>query len=418
MLENIESMLNRRRLITSVVTAGAVAISGCSGDEGDPTGSTGGKESTEETDNEDTEAQLRNRVEEFVSRIGEGEVDGVNEMIAESGQIDQWTADDANFFAGYDLGLNGFEIVEEGDGEATVKFVIRLEEDGEFSGAVDVKYELRRQDGDWMFWKSIEDEEPDDESADGGSDDEAASEEAEFELVEWTMPSEVELNEEIEIGMVIKNAGGQADDYTAPLYERTPDSDWTRVSEVDFGTIQPDEEVEMVFEDIVYSYINRYELRLGDFQQTSAIQVLSAKIDWGTKYTTPNGYIIRVDEPELQKSYEYKDYTGATKPKEPDSGGKWAFLNVYVKNETGKAEFSPLVGDISLLYGNSQADGETILLDEPINKGEPFEGGELQPGVERSGWIAYQIAGDVSTDDLNAAWSKTTISGEISVNWE
>jgi len=163
MLENIESMLNRRRLITSVVTAGAVAISGCSGDEGDPTGSTGGKESTEETDNEDTEAQLRNRVEEFVSRIGEGEVDGVNEMIAESGQIDQWTADDANFFAGYDLGLNGFEIVEEGDGEATVKFVIRLEEDGEFSGAVDVKYELRRQDGDWMFWKSIEDEESDDE---------------------------------------------------------------------------------------------------------------------------------------------------------------------------------------------------------------------------------------------------------------
>jgi hypothetical protein len=301
-------MVNRRKLIKGVVTASAVAISGCSGDEGDPTGSTESEESDEETDTE---------------------------------------------------------------------------------------------------------------TSDGGTaSEETASEEAEFEFVEWTTPSEVELNEEIEVGMVVKNTGSQAGDYTAPLYQRTPNSDWTRVSEVDFGTIQPDEEVEMVFEDVAYSYINRYALRLGDFQKTSVIQVLSAKIDWGTEYTTPNGYIISVDEPELQDSYEYEDYNGEVSPKEPDSGGQWAFLNAYVKNETGQSKYSPLAGDINLLYGSSQADGETILIDEPINKGEPFEGGELQPDVERSGWIAYEIPADVSTDDLTVAWSKTTIEGEISVNWE
>lgn len=154
-------MLNRRKFIKSVVTVGTVAISGCSGDEGDPTTS---------TESGDTETQLRNRVEEFVSRIGEGDVGGVNEMIAEDGEMDQWTADDANFFAGTDVGLNQFEVVEEGDGEATVKFVIRLEEDGEFAGAVDAEYELRRQNGEWMFWNRIEDEESTEESPNGTSD--------------------------------------------------------------------------------------------------------------------------------------------------------------------------------------------------------------------------------------------------------
>jgi hypothetical protein len=242
--------------------------------------------------------------------------------------------------------------------------------------------------------------------------------EAQFELVEWNIPSEIEINEPTNISVTVENAGDSAGEYIAPIYERTPNSEWTRLGEAEFGTIQPGERAEMTGDDFVYRYINRYEYRLDDFQQTAVLQTVSAKIDWGTEYTTPNGYVIRVDEPNLQGSYEYENYNGEVSPKEPDSGGQWAFVNAYVRNETGQSNFSPLATDISLLYGSSQADGETVLLDEPINKGEPFEGGELQPGVERSGWIAYQIPSGVSIDDLTVAWSKTTFEGEIAVNWE
>lgn len=257
-------------------------------------------------------------------------------------------------------------------------------------------------------------EEPSDENS-GEAED---SGEAQFELVEWDMPSEIEINQPISISVTVKNVGGSAGEFTAPIYERTPNSEWVRLGEGEFGTIQPGETAEIMGDEFVYRYINRYEYRLGDFQQTTILQTVSAKIGWGVEYTTPSGYVIRVDEPDLQSSYEYENYSGEVSRKEPDSGGQWAFINAYVRNETGQANFSPLAPEITLLYGNSQADGETILIDDPINKGEPFDGGELQPGVERNGWIVYQIPSDVSIDDLTIAWSKTTFGGEIAVNWE
>jgi hypothetical protein len=92
-------------------------------------------------------------------------------------------------------------------------------------------------------------------------------------------------------------------------------------------------------------------------------------------------------------------------------------VNVWVKNETGQTNFSPLVSDFGLLYGNSQSDGDTILIDEPVDKEQPFDGGELQPGVERSGWIGYQLPEDLSLSDLTMAWSEQIIGGQIAANW-
>lgn len=259
------------------------------------------------------------------------------------------------------------------------------------------------------------------EQEDSDEEEESAQEstsEAQFELVEWNLPSEIEINESTNLAVTVENVGDSAGELTAPIYERTPDSEWTRLGEVEFGTIQPGKEAEVEGDEFVYRYINRYEYRLSDFRQTTTVQTVSAQIDWGTEYTTPSGYIIRVDEPDLQSSYEYETYSGEVSPEEPESGGQWAFANAYVRNETGQTNYSPLASDIDLLYENSQADGDTILINEPINKGDPFDGGELQPGVERSGWIAYQVPRDVSVNDLTIAWSKTTFEGEVAVNWE
>jgi hypothetical protein len=254
------------------------------------------------------------------------------------------------------------------------------------------------------------------DSPDETDTEQTEPEEPEFEFVGWDVPSEIEINQSIDIGIAVENTGDAAGDFTAPLYERTPDSDWTSVSEVNFGTISPGSEAEATLEGVEYQYINRYELRLSDFEEIATIQTISAQLDWGSEYITQDNYVIHVEVPELEQAYEYEDVTGATSQREPDNGGRWVFVDITVRNETGQASFSPARSDFVLLHGNSQAEPE-LLLDDPVNKGQRFESGDLQPGVERSGWIAYQIPSGVLTDDVTFVWSPTTFDGDISVNW-
>jgi hypothetical protein len=249
-------------------------------------------------------------------------------------------------------------------------------------------------------------------------EEEPEPEPASFEVASYDLPETVEVGEEFNFGITVRNTGGQVGDLTAPIYVRTPDIEWEELVEWTFTDVEPGETAERTTDSSsTLSYINRYEFRLGQSSETAVVQTVSAKVSWGDEYTTPAGYRIRVDEPNLQDTYEYEDFQGNIVDREPDSGEQWAFVNVWVKNETGETTFSPLASEFGLLYGNSQADGDTYLLDEPINKEEPFEGGELQPDVERSGWIAYQLPGDVSENDLTMAWSQDTFNGEIAANW-
>jgi len=275
---------------------------------------------------------------------------------------------------------------------------------------------------------------PEDSSPNGGGNSEPTTEEtttaerttteetttsepAEFEIVGYEVPETAEIGENVTLSITVRNTGGQEGSLSVPIYARTPDSSWQEGAEWTFANVGPGETATRETDSIVFEYITRYEFRLGQSSSTAVVQSVSAKLSWGEEYTTPAGYRIRIDEPTLQDTYEYEDYMGNIEDSEPENGGQWAFVNVWVKNETGQTNFSPLGSDFGMLYGNSQSDGETILIDDPINKGEPFDGGELQPGVERNGWIAYQIPGDVDISNLTVAWSQETFDGQIGVNW-
>jgi hypothetical protein len=241
---------------------------------------------------------------------------------------------------------------------------------------------------------------------------------AEFEVVEYAIPETAEIGTEVTLEITIRNTGGQTGDFTAPLHARTPDSNWQEGGDWTFTDVAPGESATAeIDEPVIFDYIQRYEFRLGQSPKTAVLQTVSAKVPWGEEYATPGGYRIRADEPTLQDSYEYEDFRGNIKDAEPDNGGQWAFVNVWVKNETGQANYSPLSNEFGLLYGSSQSDGQTYLTDEPINKDESFEGGELQPGVERSGWIAYEIPSEIQMNELTLAWSQDTFEGQIAANW-
>ncbi len=245
-----------------------------------------------------------------------------------------------------------------------------------------------------------------------------ASEPAEFVIREYNVPDTVQIGEDALFEVTILNMGGRRGDFSARLYGRTPESEWQAFGEWTASDVSPGESVTMTSnEPIEFDYLGRFEYRLGESSNTTVIQTVSAKLEWGEEYTTPEGYLFRVNRPELQGSYMYEDFSGTQRRKKPENGGQWAFVDVYVKNNTGSAEFSPLATDIKLLYGDSQADGETILIDEPINKGQRFDGGELQPGVKREGWILYPVPSNLSIGDLTVAWSETEAGGRIAVNW-
>lgn len=238
-----------------------------------------------------------------------------------------------------------------------------------------------------------------------------------FRVVDIQAPEEVEIGKAFSIEITVENTGGQAGSFSAPIYLKNTEYDWTEGPVWDFGTIQPGESVTERSAEVSLDYIDRYTFRMGESSTTAVAQTVSAKQRWGSVYTTPRGYKIRVDEPELQSSYEYEDYQGNTAESEPDSGFQWAFVNVWVKNETGQTNFSPLATEFPILAGNSQYDGSTYLIDEPVEKGQPFEGGELQPDVEREGWIAYQVPAELGVDDLVVGWSQTYFDGEVIVHW-
>jgi hypothetical protein len=243
---------------------------------------------------------------------------------------------------------------------------------------------------------------------------------AEFELVTYDHPSKVEIGEEFRLKISVKNVGGSIGDYAEPIYVRRVDGDgWEEGGEWDFEDVEPGEirEAESA-EMLSFDYINTWELRLGDFDQTTEIEIVGAQKAWGEVFTDTEGFKMRADKPRLMDSYKAEDYDGSIIDVQPEDGGQWAIMNFWCSNKTGETNFSPLASDIVLLTGNSQFDGETILIEDPIELGEPFDGGELQPNVEREGWIAYQVPEGLTVEDLTCAWSDEGYYGTISVNWQ
>jgi hypothetical protein len=233
-------------------------------------------------------------------------------------------------------------------------------------------------------------------------------------LDQYEAPTEVEIGEEFDVTISVTNTGGQSTTYSAPVYLKTTDTSWQEVGSLDFGSVDPGETKQVTTEPFSLSYINRYEIRIGQSSQTAAIQTVSSRQNWGSTFETPEGYVIRVDEPEFTGAYRYETYSGDIEEQEPEDGGQWVFVNVYVKNQTGSGSYSPT--GFALLSGNSQYDSRFVL-NEPIDYGEPYESGELQPGIERSGYVLYAVPDSVSLSDISIAWSTTTFNGDISVRW-
>lgn len=134
-METIDSISRRKYVSLSGVAIIGVLV-GCLGDNDD---------------------DVEGTVETFVGRIDDGDHEAVNELIAEDGEMDEWTPEDAAFLEEWDVELTNVDIVEETEDQAFVDTTVRFER-GDDLETDTIEYELRRVDGEWLFWDSDEDE--------------------------------------------------------------------------------------------------------------------------------------------------------------------------------------------------------------------------------------------------------------------
>lgn len=241
---------------------------------------------------------------------------------------------------------------------------------------------------------------------------------AAFELVEYDAPESVSVNQTTQISARVRNTGEVAGVYTAEVYVRFDASERFRPEGSIEIRVPPGEEAEVALLEYEPIYTDEaLEVRLGEFESTTTVRSVSATLSFGTQYTRYDGYLVTVNNVALTKSYTTESYTGEEVEETAPDGKQWAFADVRVKNGTGGAELSPTSQDFTILSGNSQIES-TFISPEPVERGDAFEGGDLQPDVVRAGWIAYEVDSQLTLNDIQVVYSGSTYEGDVSVYWQ
>jgi hypothetical protein len=58
-----------------------------------------------------------------------------------------------------------------------------------------------------------------------------------------------------------------------------------------------------------------------------------------------------------------------------------------------------------------------VLYNEPIDKGQAYEGGEVQPSIIREGYIVFTVPSDVEKQHISVVWNEMISLTEKSVYW-
>lgn len=251
-----------------------------------------------------------------------------------------------------------------------------------------------------------------------GNDDQSNSDaeaKANLSLVSFTAPDEVQLDTNFTFEAKVKNTGGKSGKFNATLVGRESDSE--SFSSLGFnmaGEVPANEEI--TFEkSLSANGISTMEVKLLGSEKSETIRIVPKKLSTGEEYVTANDIGITVQSVELKESYIYEGYMGERQVNEPDSG-KYAFVNIKSQNQGELSQSLPFDMDFQLIADNRQYES-TYLVYEPINQGQAYEGGEVQPSIIRDGYIAFNVPSDVQKEDISVVWNEIISMSEKSVYW-
>lgn len=229
--------------------------------------------------------------------------------------------------------------------------------------------------------------------------------------VEVVAPEQVEIGEEFSINLKITNTGTDDGTFRTAVLAKTSESAFEELQTIEVD-VPAGETVTREGTSATFRYMTTITYKLAATETTWSINFVSANKRFGESITTPDNVTCVAKEVDLKSTYTYTNYNGEQAEEAAGDGKQWAFLTFRAENTAGKPEFIPLESDISLLAGNSQYDTKYIRKEEGR-----YEGGEVQAGIVREGWLAYEIPAELSKDDLKVAYSETFVQGDFAVYW-
>lgn len=243
----------------------------------------------------------------------------------------------------------------------------------------------------------------------------ATPEPAAFEVA-YRHPDTVEIGREVTITVAVTNTGGRAAEFGAPLSVTRAGGQWHEGPQLEFGEVSPGETVPVESEPFELPYLGQYTFRLGAASPATTIRTRPASLEWGRAYRPPAGYRVRVDTPDLQRTYAYVDPDGIDRERSA-RGEQWAFVSVAVTNRTDRTLTAP-ADDGFALYPSATRHDPVTLVERPIYQGPPYVSGQLPPGTERTGYVPYAIPADSEIEDLRVVWSASVGDGDVAVSWQ
>jgi len=232
-----------------------------------------------------------------------------------------------------------------------------------------------------------------------------------FEIERIDLPDSAQVGEGWSFYVDIENTSDEDRTFESPISVRLGDSRWDESDiriEVD---VPAHETATWDSGPISHQYMGALSVRVDGTGDVAEVDITRRQLSFGDLYEKPDGVLLTSRGITFEGSYTWSA-GGSERAVEPDSGNQFAFVDFYAINESNSSADAPSKRRTSLIVDGSQYDYEYTTVE-----GGVYEGGDTQPGVERSGWIMFEVPEDIGEDDATVVWSESSFEGEIAASW-
>ncbi len=232
------------------------------------------------------------------------------------------------------------------------------------------------------------------------TDEPTPTPEPEFELTSFETPDEAEIGEEFSFSFTVRNISGRSAEFSTELEVRLAGDEWSSAGE---WSEEMDPNSEQTFESraLTANYLGEYDVRLTYFDEVATTVFVPARVQFGYSHEFYNGAVASVLE------IVEEDEIGAY---QTGSGEKFMRAFIQAENTAENIITLPSPASFALLADNSQYERQG-------SYDGAYPGGEVQPGVVRSGYVTFVVPDDVSRSDIQIVWSRQFAAGDVAVYW-
>lgn len=232
-----------------------------------------------------------------------------------------------------------------------------------------------------------------------------------FELVEIDAPNEVEIDEEWNWSITIENVGESDGTFESVVNTSVGEDNWEELGEIELD-VPAGESRTVESSTGSIPYITTVKFQIEEINTEFEVQTLTRVLESNESYRSPEDIVMTVEGIELRETYVYEGFDGELSVDEASQANRWAFVYLSVENDSGSSEWIPSASDFDIRVGDQQFEREFISKDEG-----QYEGGEVGPSVQRTGWVAFEIPADTNRDQITVEHFDSDFTGEWGVRW-